>query len=79
MFDALVTTVLAAPALAEAAEHAEGGLPVFVFPAVFAVAFVFLGYVVFSFRDVANRSVRKPSTQQHTAGAIDEYGHPEQH
>jgi hypothetical protein len=79
MLDALVTTVLAAPALAEAAEHSEGGVPIWAFPVGFAVAFLFLGYVVFSFRDVANRSVRKPATQQHHAGAIDEYGHPEQH
>jgi len=77
MLDALATTPLAAPALlAEAAEHSEGW-PVWVLPVVFAVAFVFLGYVVWSFRDVSNRTPRKPSTQQVHAKSIDEFGHPE--
>ena len=47
--------------------------------AVFGVFFLFLGYVVWSYRDVANRSPRKASTQAHHEAPVDEFGHPEQH
>ena len=47
--------------------------------ATFGLFFLFLGFVVWSYRDVANRSPRKASTQAHHAGPIDEFGHPEQH
>ena len=53
--------------------------PPVVISAVFGLFFLFLGFVVWSYRDVANRSPRKASTQAHHAGPIDEFGHPEQH
>ena len=53
--------------------------PAPVIAGVFAVAFVVLGYVVFSYRDVANRSLRKANKLDHHDGPIDEFGHPENH
>lgn len=50
--------------------------PPIVIALTFAVFFLFLGYVVWSYRDVANRSVRKASKLAHHDTAIDEYGHP---
>ncbi|GAA0956361.1 hypothetical protein [Frigoribacterium faeni] len=53
--------------------------PPVVISLVFGVFFLFLGFVVWSYRDVSNRSPRKAKTQEHKAGPIDEYGHPESH
>jgi hypothetical protein len=53
--------------------------PPAVIAAVFGVFFLFLGYVVWSYRDVANRSPRKASSQAHHDGPVDEFGHPEKH
>lgn len=53
--------------------------PAPVIAGVFALAFLALGYVVFSYRDVANRSVRKAGKLAHHDGPIDEFGHPENH
>ncbi|PYY34591.1 hypothetical protein DEJ16_00580 [Curtobacterium sp. MCJR17_055] len=60
--------------LAEAAEHAAG-VPAIVYPIVAACFFTFLGFVTWSFRDVAYRHSHKfQATRQHETG-VDEFGH----
>ena len=60
--------------IAEAAEHASG-VPAFIFPVVAAAFFAFLGFVTWSFRDIAYRHSNKfEATRTHETG-VDEYGH----
>ncbi|MFJ3384146.1 hypothetical protein EDF24_2185 [Curtobacterium sp. PhB130] len=60
--------------LAEAAEHASS-VPAFIFPVVAAAFFAFLGFVTWSFRDVAYRHSNKfEATRTHETG-VDEFGH----
>ncbi|MEN0102576.1 MAG: hypothetical protein AAGC90_06590 [Curtobacterium sp.] len=60
--------------LAEAAEHASG-VPAFIFPVVAAAFFTLLGFVTWSFRDVAYRHSNKfEATRTHETG-VDEFGH----
>ena len=60
--------------LAEAAEHASGA-PAFVFPMVGALFFIFLGFVTWSFRDVAYRHSQKFEATRHHETGVDEFGH----
>ena len=60
--------------LAQAAEHASS-VPPFIFPVVAAAFFMFLGFVTWSFRDVAYRHSNKfEATRTHETG-VDEFGH----
>lgn len=53
-------------------ELAELVFPTWVFPLIAAVVFVALGYIFFSFRDVANRHSHKTGGTSHAAhGAAD--------
>lgn len=61
---------LASTVLAEAATHVELPFPSIVFALIAAVAFIGLGFVTWSYRDVANRHAHKT-----TAGTHDSHGH----
>ncbi|MFJ4221601.1 hypothetical protein [Curtobacterium luteum] len=60
--------------LAEAAENASG-VPAYVFPLVGALFFAFLGFVTWSFRDVAYRHSHKFEATRHDETGVDEFGH----
>jgi hypothetical protein len=60
--------------LAEAAEHAPG-VPAVVFPIVAACFFALLGFVTWSFRDVAYRHSQKFEATRHHETGVDEFGH----
>lgn len=60
---------LATTVLAEAAAHAELPFPPIVFGLIAAVAFTALGFVTWSYRDVANRHSHKTG-----AGSQDQHG-----
>ncbi len=60
--------------LAEAAENASG-VPAYVFPLVGALFFAFLGFVTWSFRDVAYRHSHKFEATRHHETGVDEFGH----
>jgi hypothetical protein len=61
---------LATTVLAEAAAHTELPFPAIVFGLIAAVAFAALGFVTWSYRDVANRHSHKTG-----AGSHDQHGH----
>lgn len=60
--------------LAEAAEHAPA-VPAFIFPVVAAAVFLLLGFVTWSFRDVAYRHSHKFEATRHHETGVDELGH----
>ena len=60
---------LATTVLAEASTHVELPFPSIVFGLIAAVAFAGLGFVTWSYRDVANRHSHK------TTGQADQHGH----
>jgi uncharacterized integral membrane protein len=52
-------SLLHAVVLAEAEAHLELFFPAWVFPLIAALIFTALGFIIFSFRDVANRHSHK--------------------
>jgi hypothetical protein len=60
--------------LAEAAEHASS-VPSFIFPVVAGAFFMLLGFVTWSFRDVAYRHSQKFEVTRHHETGVDEFGH----
>lgn len=60
--------------LAAAAENSSG-VPAFVFPLCGALFFTFLGFVTWSFRDVAYRHSHKFEATRHDETGVDEFGH----
>ena len=56
------------------AHHTELPMPAFMFGVVAAVVFAILGFVMFSYRDVANRHSHSSGAAEHPGGS-DSQGH----
>jgi hypothetical protein len=61
--------------LAEAAAETHLIAPPIVFPLVGAAVFILLGFITWSFRDVAYRHSNKFEATRTTETGVDEYGH----
>jgi hypothetical protein len=58
-----------------AAAESAPSVPAFIFPVVAAAVFTLLGFVTWSFRDVAYRHSQKFEATRHHETGVDEFGH----
>lgn len=75
----LLTTALITNLAAETEKLAPVFAPPYVIALIAAAAFFILGYVVFSYKNVANRQMPQASREPSHETGIDEFGHPEEH
>lgn len=74
----LMVTALATTLIAAEEKLAPVFAPAPVIALIAAAVFTILGFIVFSYKDVANRNL-DPETAVHHEKAIDEFGHAEDH